>query len=600
MAVKVPIGWRSRLKANPFPCRAVVFLAVMLLVFPISAAGQVGGECDVPSHQGLSWTTLSSGGRILNFRYPTIRCPGGTRITADSAVVFEETSYNQLYGHVVFQDEGMRLSSDNATYDNRVRRLSATGNAILTDREEGSEFRGDNMILLRAGPDRPEDHLTITGRRPHATLYPAPRPAEAGVPEPGTPPSLDASADSLPPPDSLAARPDSANRGDTAVVSAPATLLPGPEAGPNAERVPYQIDAQRIELQGSRYFFATGAVRLTRDSLTAVADSMRYDQDQGALFLNQRARVTTASTDLSAEDIRMDILQDEVKEILARRNAVLEGEDIQVLAPTVSMVFDEGQLERLVAVRDREADSVAGSGAVEGTEIQADPGSDELPLNLRELGWTSFPVTPVAVAQDFILQGDSLEVFAPGEVLNEVWAMGRARGESMGRDSLNSADTPDLVRHDWLEGDTIVATFGSEGGSMAVPGAEAESVDPAPRPARGAEADSTADRYRLERLVARVRARSLYRMAASDSTVTEPAIHYVIGDEITITFTDGEVERMEVTGATRGIHLEPVPPPKRGGGDGSGTGGGGDPEPGDDGTRPGRTRGEGHDLRGRG
>jgi hypothetical protein len=62
--------------------------------------------------------------------------------------------------------------------------------------------------------------------------------------------------------------------------------------------------------------------------------------------------------------------------------------------------------------------------------------------------------------------------------------------------------------------------------------------------------------------VAKVRARSLYRLAPTDSTASiedgRLAIHYVTGDEITIFMKEGEVDRMEVAGATRGIHMEPV------------------------------------------
>jgi hypothetical protein len=51
-------------------------------------------------------------------------------------------------------------------------------------------------------------------------------------------------------------------------------------------------------------------------------------------------------------------------------------------------------------------------------------------------------------------------------------------------------------------------------------------------------------------------------MAPTDSTVSEEegrlAIHYVTGDEITIFMREGEVDRMEVAGATRGIHMEPL------------------------------------------
>ena len=162
-------------------------------------------------------------------------------------------------------------------------------------------------------------------------------------------------------------------------------------------------------------------------------------------------------------------------------------------------------------------------------------------------------------AQDFILEGDSMEVKAPGEVLDEVWAMGNARGESMIQDSLTTPDTPPLIARDWLEGDTIVAFFGEKKDSLSATDGPLLERDPVAVDAPTDEAD-----YRLEQLVARVSARSMYRMAPSDSTLAAEgerlAIHYVIGDEITILLNeDGEAERMEVIGQTRGIHLEPLP-----------------------------------------
>jgi hypothetical protein len=40
--------------------------------------------------------------------------------------------------------------------------------------------------------------------------------------------------------------------------------------------------------------------------------------------------------------------------------------------------------------------------------------------------------------------------------------------------------------------------------------------------------------------------------------VDPPAVHYVVGQEITIHMFEGEVEAMEVLGQTRGVHLEPL------------------------------------------
>ena len=583
-------GFSSSVRVLRVSLFGLFWLPLALFVVPVKALAQGDAGCDVPNHGGMVMTTLSNETRMFFFTTPTIRCPGGVRIRADSARVYESTNYNLLWGNVVFWDEDSRLSADQAQYFSEQSRLVAQGNAVLTELTEGSVIRGDNMTLIRAGPQRPEDFLTVTGRRPHATLYPTQRPEpEAVLPDragqgvPVMPPdssvTLPDSATAPPdsavtPPDSATAPPDSATTPpDSAtsppessisagaelpslappVMSEPAEATPEPEA----DRVPYEIDAQRFVLEGTRFFRATGSVVVARDSLTAVADSLEYDQEVGALFLSQGARVTTAQTDLAADAIRLDIRQDEVREAVATGEAVLDGEDLRLLAPIVHLFLTEGRMERLVALRDPVADSIAAemTEEAEGEEVM---GRGALHSAVIELGLEEFPRRPYALAQDFIIEGDSLEILAPEEVLEEVWAMGNARGESMGRDSLNAPDTPLLIARDWLEGDTIVAFFGKGGDSL--------SATEEPIPVRDREVvDADADQadYRLKRLVARVRARSMYRMVASDSTVVAEgsrfAIHYVIGDEIAILLNqEGEAERMEVIGQTRGIHLEPI------------------------------------------
>jgi hypothetical protein len=153
---------------------------------------------------------------------------------------------------------------------------------------------------------------------------------------------------------------------------------------------------------------------------------------------------------------------------------------------------------------------------------------------------------PVAISERFELTADSLELNVPGEVVDRIFAAGRARSVSEARDTLNVELLPELARHDWLEGDTIVIT-------LLTP----DSTAPPP------ETDEERE-YEIDRIVARVGARSLYRMPPQDSAaqagVDMPAVHYVLGDEITIHMREGEVEAMEVVGQTRGVHLEPLGP----------------------------------------
>jgi len=334
---------------------AFLWLVPTLLWVPSEARAQ-GEGCDVPSHQGLVMTTLSNDTRMLFFQSPILRCPGGVRISADSARVYESTNYSELWGDVVFWDQDSRLTAGHAQYFSDQGRLVADINPVLTkveEGEEGSVIRGDDMTLLRAGPQREVDNLIVTGRRPHATLYPTAQPesqpalpdtasAEVSeqvvdstsvpadsvlvpvdsvlVPADSAVVALDSAAVQVDPvvvaPDSTVAAPDSlvlppdssAVPADSSAVlpdslaavlpdSLPAVEVLQPEIQeledppvplepePEVERVPYEIDARRFDLEGTRYFRATGSVVVTRDSLRAEADSLEYDQDEGALFL---------------------------------------------------------------------------------------------------------------------------------------------------------------------------------------------------------------------------------------------------------------------------------------------------------------------------
>jgi len=487
-------------------------------------------------------------------------------------VVYEATNYTQLFRHVVFQDADRRLTADEAHYFEQENRLRAWGQVVLTDLAEGSVIRGDTVLLLRSEIGRPEDQLTVWGMRPHATLYPTRQPVpEEPVPGEGPEPvELPPDTTGAPPPDTVLAAPP------------PQTRPPHTRTTPQEERKPYEIRSRRMFLEGSRYFRAAGGVTIDRDSVHAVADSVEYDADAGSLFLSQEAVLTTSAYELSGATIQLDIPQDEIRSVTAREDALLEGEDLWLLAPTISLLMEEGKVQRLVAVQaPAEGDSLTEDPPgrqptpnraedrpgrrPDPDQVEDRPEGRPVPDRIKERGIEFFPTRPHAFAEDFLLWADSIEVLAPDEVLQEVWAMGLARGESLARDSLNTPDTPPLVRRDWLEGDTIIAIFVPNADTLDVqvevdPGVEGIRPPPPSAEEGRSEADSAA--YRLDRLIAKVQARSLYRLAPTDSTASEGeerlAIHYVTGGEITIFMNAGEVDRMEVAGATRGIHLEPV------------------------------------------
>jgi lipopolysaccharide export system protein LptA len=287
---------------------------------------------------------------------------------------------------------------------------------------------------------------------------------------------------------------------------------PPPEAAePPASPTPYTVVGDRIHLVGSGYFTATGDVEIVRDSLFAYADSAEYDEDGRGLVLVGSARVEGSAYELVGERITMGAPGAEPTEVHAYRQARLTGEDLVLTSAQIFLYLRDDALDRLVAL-----------------PIVRPPTPEADSIDL---------VRPVAIVQDFVLRADSLEVTAPGASIERVFAAGAARSVSTARDSLNVERLPDIARNDWLEGDTVLITF--------APSADEEGED-----------------MEVDEIVARVGARSLYRLPPNDSAARPgtdpPAVHYVVGREIRITMEDGEIVGMEVQGQTRGAHLEPL------------------------------------------
>jgi hypothetical protein len=324
-------------------------------------------------------------------------------------------------------------------------------------------------------------------------------------------------------PDSARAVPrDTAGAADTTAArpSGPPPIVRGrptnPEATPDTAQTPYTVVANRLELHGDSAFIATGNVSIERDSLHAFSDTAVYDQGAGHIVLNGAARVESSGYDLAGRTVNLSLPGGEISRIRALHDAVLTGDQLRMTAPTISVFVNDGAMDRLVATPIRPE----GQASVEDS------------VDLAQ---------PVALAEKFRLSADSLDVRAPGQVLDKMYAVGAARGESSAGDSLNVPELPEVARKDWIEGDTLVVTF----------------VKVEPRP----DQPNDSAHYDLDNLVARGDARSLYRILPSDSTarpgVDPPAIHYVLGTTITIVLDSGQVDHMEVEGP-RGWHLEPL------------------------------------------
>ena len=503
------------------------------------------------------------------------RCSDGTRVRADSAVVFESDNQVQLYGSVIFEDPDTELRADSATYFSSFRRLTARSSVVVTDRASGTVIRGNNLIYDQASEFRALDKMFVYDGNPRATFFVSPAPApeeprpegEPGVADPAgqdsgqveEPPGPDSGQAAEPP------EPDSGQAGPPLEEEAPGTpeseaasdsLADAAEPADTLPPVPYDISAERFHFEGRRYFRAGGEVSILRDSLRAFGDSLDYDQEAGMMLVLGDAQFESRGYRLTGATITVTPSGSRNEEIVARGDARLTGEQVDMRAPAIRLFIEGGNVDRLVAL----AEVPPLPGRDEEPQIDTrglSPGDAERARNLAgrdsqgddtEAAPDSLP-RPVVVAKDFRLTGDSIEVKSPGQRLDQVVAVGDARAESTEDDSLRTGALPDILRRDWIVGDTIIARFGpaqpSDSGAAATP----------PPPGAGA---------RLETLTGSGRARSLYRMFPGDTTgdgaETRPALHLVEGERITIHLDGREVVNMDVVGQTEGWHFEPQPP----------------------------------------
>ena len=531
--------------------------------------------CDlVESRQAR--TITQPDGRVNHVSQPRFQCSDGARIEADSSVTFEATFVTQLYGSVRFRDGIRELLSDRAQYFSGPGRLEAQGSVRLTDLSDGSTVTGQNLVMLRAGRQRPEDDLTVRGGRPHARFHSRAVPnAEEPRPED---PRLDGLGREAPAPEGDVAPMDTASvpeEDSDPVEAEPGEAGPFDPQAPEAETVgppqppgppqPFDVDADLIRLLGDRLFQARGRVEIRQDALRSYGDSMQYRQDSGVLTLYHNARILSpdpASGDtlhLSGDTIDMRLPNNRIDELEARGRAHLLRGAVDIRGPVVRMFFVQEELGRVVSVVGEPAAEEA-SGAPPPPEELADssdvlpddPSPPGEPSDSSGIGTDDPFARPWATAEDFTLTGDSVEVRAPGGELESVFASGNARGISSAQDSLNAEDVPELIRNDWIEGREITATFTvAERDSTRAP-----STEPA----------EEGSRYRLDLLVAQGGARSFYRSmpnsAEEPEEDREPSVNlnYVLGDEIRLFMRDGQVDRMEVDNAS-GAYFQAGPPP---------------------------------------
>lgn len=254
---------------------------------------------------------------------------------------------------------------------------------------------------------------------------------------------------------------------------------------------------------------------VTANNVTMVGDSLVYAGGQ----------VVVTREDVVARGDSMDL--DSQREIT-----------VMMRAPTI-----EGRRDRPFALsgerieltgRDRQLHRVLTKGRAKAVSQDMALASDTIDLRVaddllqRAIAWGPSRARASSAAQQIV--ADSIDVSMPNQRVHEMHAVRKALAE--GRPD-TTRFRPDTL--DWLRGDTIVARFDTT------------------------TTRDTTRAARLRELVALGSAKSYHHLAPADSAIRLPAINYVVGRQIVVTFQDQKVAKVTVIDKAAGVYLEPKP-----------------------------------------
>lgn len=477
----------------------LVFLLGGLLVglVPASARAQ-SQDCELlPGAREATRSTVA-GREVVRISGPArLICPGEVVLRADSAVGSPSLGEFELIGNVFFQDSVKTLTSNWARYVRLDARLVARGDVVLTDRKSLSVVEGTELEYLPASEARAESEAIVQGR-PHAIFH---------------------------------------QRGDSR------------PAGEDSVPQPLEVDADLMRIYGETRFLALGQVELTRGETRGYAREGIFDQDGATMLLTGAARLVGEGYTLVGDQIEAVLDGDKLHEVIARREAELHADDLDLLAPELRVFFEAGEVHRLVAVREP-----AGEAADLASTLAAERSNEG---DGMEKGASSPPARaeqPIVISRDFQLSADSIDALAPAQQLEVVIAIGAAYGVRAS-DSLDIG-LPEAIAHDWLVGDTITGYFAREGVAP-------DEITPDVRVNDGGEPADQDPKPRtiLQRLVAvgeEGRARSLYRMREKGKEADPPGANYLVANRIVLLMSNGEVSDVEADGPIKGMHLQPA------------------------------------------
>jgi len=259
---------------------------------------------------------------------------------------------------------------------------------------------------------------------------------------------------------------------------------------------PVSVTGNNVWMTGDSTVASQGEVVVVRPELTASGDSLYLDGGTGLLRMMRKPRVVGT-----------------------------RGRPFTLVGETIDVLSKERKLDRVLS--KTKAEAVSRDVNLKSDTIDLRIANDVLQ---RAIAWGKSRAHAVSASQSML--ADSVDVLMPDQRLQEMHAVGEAFTEG----------APDTVKfrtpeRDRLTGDTIVAQFDTT----------------------ASQVRDTTSKPKIRRLVSTGHATSLQHLPPRDTTLRVPAIVYVVGSQITVSFDSGAVQRVEVKNEelAAGIYLEP-------------------------------------------
>ena len=261
---------------------------------------------------------------------------------------------------------------------------------------------------------------------------------------------------------------------------------------------PVQVTGANIYLQGDSLVSASGNVVVVRPELTATGDSLYANSGSGLLRLMREPKITgTKGRPFTLAGTTIDLLsrKRKLERVVAKDSAVATSEDLVLRADTLDLRVVDDLLQRAIA-------------------------------------WGKSRARAASPSQTVV--ADSIDVLLPAQRVRTLYAIRTATAEG-------APDTTKFrtTEKDRLTGDTIIAHFDT------------------------AATRDTSSKPRIRQLVAiggkASLATSLQHLPPRDSSLCKPAINYVRGSLITVTFDSARVSTVDVKDRAGGVYVDPEP-----------------------------------------